>query len=271
MNTQQCYRVLGLDQGCSWHELRAAYRLQIKHWHPDKHQQQPDKHTLAEQKTQQINHAFRTLTDFRKQHGYLPISEPAESKQDAAAQPTTNVSAEKSHPAGTEELYQRQANTPRQSTFGRNALGLVVVIATAGFIYFSLLTPEEAKHSSQHAPRTTNNAKNNKLIQPSKETPYTARSSNEASHPTPHSKTAAANTPLTANKRSLGRNKSTLSDELSEKFFTYGDTLSKVIEVQGVPNHTVGDIWYYGTSEVHFSDGVVSAWHNTPSTPLRAH
>jgi hypothetical protein len=53
-------------------------------------------------------------------------------------------------------------------------------------------------------------------------------------------------------------------------FFTYGDTPGKVFEVQGVPTRTVGDIWFYGKSEVHFNKGTVVSWYNSPTHPLKA-
>lgn len=52
-------------------------------------------------------------------------------------------------------------------------------------------------------------------------------------------------------------------------FFTYGDSPGKVFEVQGIPTRTVGDIWFYGNSEVHFNKGVVVSWYNSPAHPLK--
>ncbi|MFP5504586.1 MAG: hypothetical protein ACLGH6_00150, partial [Gammaproteobacteria bacterium] len=52
-------------------------------------------------------------------------------------------------------------------------------------------------------------------------------------------------------------------------FFTRGDTPGRVIEVQGIPTRTSGDLWFYGDSEVYFENGVVASWQSAPGYPLR--
>lgn len=42
-----------------------------------------------------------------------------------------------------------------------------------------------------------------------------------------------------------------------------------VVEIQGVPNHTSGSIWYYGNSGVIFDRGCVVGWENLSPFPLR--
>ena len=50
--------------------------------------------------------------------------------------------------------------------------------------------------------------------------------------------------------------------------FGYGDPPGRVLEVQGIPTRTVGDLWFYGDSEVYFEKGRVVSWHSSPASPL---
>jgi molecular chaperone DnaJ len=54
------YEVLGIKEGASKEEIRAAYKAQVKKYHPDKHQDNP-LYDLAEEKLQEINEAYEYL------------------------------------------------------------------------------------------------------------------------------------------------------------------------------------------------------------------
>ncbi|QOX62914.1 J domain-containing protein [Anoxybacterium hadale] len=58
---QNPYEVLGIKEGASQEEIKAAYREQVKKYHPDKYQNNPLQ-DLAEEKLQEINEAYETLT-----------------------------------------------------------------------------------------------------------------------------------------------------------------------------------------------------------------
>lgn len=55
------YEVLGIKQGASEAEIKAAYREQVKKYHPDKYQNNP-LYDLAEEKLREVNEAYETLT-----------------------------------------------------------------------------------------------------------------------------------------------------------------------------------------------------------------
>lgn len=57
---QNPYEVLGIKEGASETEIKAAYREQVKKYHPDKHQNNPLA-DLAEEKLQEINEAYEYL------------------------------------------------------------------------------------------------------------------------------------------------------------------------------------------------------------------
>lgn len=57
---QNPYEVLGIKEGASQEEIKAAYREQVKKYHPDKYQDNPLQ-DLAEEKLQEINEAYEYL------------------------------------------------------------------------------------------------------------------------------------------------------------------------------------------------------------------
>lgn len=58
---QNPYEVLGIKEGASQEEIKAAYREQVKKYHPDRHQDNP-LYELAEEKLQEVNEAYEYLT-----------------------------------------------------------------------------------------------------------------------------------------------------------------------------------------------------------------
>jgi molecular chaperone DnaJ len=58
---QNPYEVLGIKEGASQEEIKAAYREQVKKYHPDRYQDNPLQ-DLAEEKLQEINEAYEYLT-----------------------------------------------------------------------------------------------------------------------------------------------------------------------------------------------------------------
>jgi molecular chaperone DnaJ len=54
------YEVLGIKEGADKEEIKAAYKQQVKKYHPDKHQDNP-LYDLAEEKLQEINAAYDYL------------------------------------------------------------------------------------------------------------------------------------------------------------------------------------------------------------------
>jgi hypothetical protein len=52
--------------------------------------------------------------------------------------------------------------------------------------------------------------------------------------------------------------------------FTIGSTRDEVLAVQGTPTGFSYNTFEYGTSKVHFRDGRVASWENTPAwIPLK--
>lgn len=66
---QNPYEILGIKEDATQEEIKAAYREQVKKYHPDKHQDNP-LYELAEEKLQEINEAYDYLTKNQGQKGY---------------------------------------------------------------------------------------------------------------------------------------------------------------------------------------------------------
>lgn len=70
---QNPYEVLGIKEGASQEEIKAAYREQVKKYHPDKHTDNPLQE-LAEEKLQEINEAYEYLSKNNGKGGYESFS-----------------------------------------------------------------------------------------------------------------------------------------------------------------------------------------------------
>lgn len=57
----ECYALLDLTPGASWSEVQEAYRLMVRVWHPDRHQQDPELAVRAGAKLARINAAYQEL------------------------------------------------------------------------------------------------------------------------------------------------------------------------------------------------------------------
>lgn len=67
------YEVLGIKEGASLEEIKAAYKEQVKKYHPDRHQDNP-LYELAEEKLREVNQAYESLM---KQGGADGIYRPS--------------------------------------------------------------------------------------------------------------------------------------------------------------------------------------------------
>ncbi len=61
MDETQAYRVLGVALASSPEEIKAAYRVQVKQWHPDLFQNNPDLLPQAEATLKEVNDAYRLI------------------------------------------------------------------------------------------------------------------------------------------------------------------------------------------------------------------
>ena len=266
MDLFKCYQVLGVSRDCTWDELRTAYRRQVQKHHPDRFQQQPGKQLIAKERMLELNKAFDTLEEYFKKNGHLP----PDTLKRPAVNPGTHTQAETANPqTSTRPSYTPPDIKPAKphQTARRTSWGLIIVIVILGYYFFWETVPEQDNLYSDASTGTplheSNNTIRDSTLNRSSQDSLQGKSDNEQVRTAPGMDRQAA---PSANMAPLG-----MQGKINEgPYFTYGDTPGKVFEVQGVPTRTVGDIWFYGSSEVHFNKGVVVSWYNSPTHPLNA-
>jgi len=263
MDLLKCYQILGVSRECTWEELRTAYRRQVQKHHPDRYQQQPDRQHIAKERMLELNKAFDTLEEYYKKNGHLPVNVlkkvPNEARVQSRSRPTSYKTNHKTTYVAPEVTPLKKPKHAARKT----SWWLLIVVAILGYYFFWQDTPEPANPSSGYPYYEGNTTTGDGTLN----SPSAARSpddiDNKRIETAPGLDKQLAPPP---NLAPLG-----MQGKFHEgPFFTYGDTPGKVFEVQGIPTRTVGDIWFYGTSEVHFNRGVVVSWYNSPAYPLKA-
>jgi hypothetical protein len=56
--------------------------------------------------------------------------------------------------------------------------------------------------------------------------------------------------------------------ELQTQPIKTGLSMVEVFDLLGVPDSTINNQWYYGSSEIYFRDGLVSGWNISPKSPI---
>ena len=235
----QHYRTLDLKPGCPWSQVKTSYRRLVRIWHPDRYQQEHPERLQAEERIKEINHAFRALENYYKEHGELPM-------------PVTQVMAHQPAPAGAET-----ASSAREDT------GTDVTTSThTGYGPDPTLHARESPGNGGH-PRSVRLAaaliiawacyelwywQPEPFAQPAREAQIEGRAGS-AGH--------------------AGDPGDDVRPGAKQEFFALGSTLGDVHAAQGIPTATTEGIWYYGKSKVYFEHGRVSRWENDPSSPLR--
>jgi hypothetical protein len=72
IDRSKCYEILGVREGVSREELKAAHRDLTKVWHPDRFAHDPRLQTKAQEKLKEINDAFDHLTSKAKRRPVMP-------------------------------------------------------------------------------------------------------------------------------------------------------------------------------------------------------
>lgn len=126
MNHRECYRILAAEPGCSWEELRTAYRRQVQKWHPDRYQQRPELAAEAEQRMLKVNAAFEQLAAHFERHGELPLKPPPPRRARG--------------PAMSDDAY-----VPRRarSTDRGRSIGIWLVLVTVGALAYYASRPSD--------------------------------------------------------------------------------------------------------------------------------
>lgn len=227
------YESLGLTPGCSWQEIRDAYRRCVQRWHPDRFQEDSEKFEESKKQILQINHAYRSLSEYRNKYGNLP----GYSKDTAStpySRPTgqydrTTASSASDYPETEWPFSERSRNKRR---LRKSSLGFIAVLGVL-LVYYKISVDVPSDTTPQFGPnksevRRTESKGGSGII-------------------------------LGATKRS--------SPEL---YFSIGSELKEVIDIQGTPTRVEGNVLYFGKSKVYIVNGTVKNWDAHPDSPIMA-
>lgn len=223
---------IGIAPGCSWHQLKKAYRIAVKQWHPDHFHNKPDLFAEAESKIIKINKAFQELTEYYRQYGQLPNTQSNQSN-DATIQDTEQVAPEvpEQHPSNSHSNPDRHGGFHKR--FIPSAQTTLILATMLSITYVITQTLMDDPVITLSAPI---------VKQP------TISNLSRQNH--------------------YAEQKQSVKTGRSNQTFSYGSTLSEVHAVQGAPTAVGDDIWIFGKSKVHFRDGAVVRWEEHESNPL---
>ena len=294
-------QVLGLSRGATLNEVKAAYRVLVKVWHPDRFQGDEKLAQTAEIKLMAINTAFSYLTSAgykggaRNKGEASPGSAPGQdavsgaSAQKAAAdgfrapeQPKRPVDARAWH-------TKRRRGTVFSTGLAIRLLVLLVVAGIGMFLltiadsylandtrvgrYYTGLKSQVSSDFDAAWQRTwgdwTGRAKSilgsgsgSASGTVSGGAPGTSDSTATAQPPAPVKVPSAGSGTQAAIKKGEGPLR-------LRPYVTLGLTRDEVVDAQGLPTSSSEDKLMYGASELELKDGKVVGWRIDPRSPLR--
>lgn len=223
------YAALGVDADTDWATLHSHYRRLIGQWHPDRFSSDGAMRKIAEERSKQITIAYRALGNYRRAHGVLPPRKPA---VDVRAQGAgRHVDTVSDRTSSNDHRAATGAMGERPSKPSKRASGRRLRIA------FALFTGVAALYLAERyaGPIATDDGQ-------------------------PGDRNLAADVATQAPAESRHR---------EDRWIWIGSTVGEVYAVQGVPDSTQDEIWQYGKSQIHFSQGKVISWNQHPDNPLR--
>jgi curved DNA-binding protein CbpA len=269
----------GLSAGATQPEIKDAYRLLAKVWHPDRFEGDEHLKLKAEEKLKEINSAYQLLTTTADERGYASSSRPA-SRPDANQRSTaTGPKGQQDHRPGTSNFSRPYRRNERASK--RPLAIAVVVLVAAGGIWIAQryvrptmwdvgarITSDSAARQADSTDKASAEAATKGAIlsgtvdQTSKQKPAANESAGLSEKAEAHPRTNVA--PSRASVVVYP------SEDPLVPYFTVGSTKDDVIRVQGAPKKRTDRVFTYGLSEVYFRNGRVEAWRIDPGSPLRA-
>jgi hypothetical protein len=261
--------VFGLTRDATQTEIKDAYRVLAKVWHPDRFQSDENLRLKAEEKLKEINSAYHLLTTTPEEEPRRRSSGPA--PQPEQPQPTAAENSKQwSPPRPITNHFAYAFRQKRLAARIRVAITALVLIVGAAWLiqrYGRALAYEfnipigTGASSTQHmAPPAPENSPKRVV---GNATASSGSAGTNSSAKTAHTRTTAA----------ASEGPSLLvypADDPRVPYFTVGSTRSDVVKVQGTPTKIAGNIFNYGLSQVYFEGGRVQSWHIDPSSPLKA-
>lgn len=246
----ECYSILNIQPGCSMETLRKKYKTLIQKWHPDRISKSPEKTYEATSKVIAINIAYHELEQYYKKEGRLPHIEPTKIRPQLRSSMYKEYTKTKYNVAKPHYENVPPPSSPLKQPTSSSSLGfrtkpLAFII---GSVYVGYILMNSPDHADMNLTET--NIQNQSTIH---ETASAKISPREVSSKKP------VNTSMSQTRPKI----------MQSPYFTYGSTISEVLSVQGPPDIVKDNIWFYGSSEVYFHDGIVTRWVRGPDRLLR--
>jgi DnaJ domain len=274
-------RALGLQVGASDSQIRSAYHVLVKVWHPDRFQHDPALKTQAEEKLKSINTAFQYLTSAAAKQEQRQRSQGPRDSSGAA--PESSGDAETAVPTS-------QSNPKSVGSFAHDVLlkalslplivrrcAFIAALALIGWILFmpidKFLTSEPLTAGPYQQYKSevwrglagigvaiqdsAGRAAHNTV--PSQSPPVASDASQqEPSQPTAL-KTASKKPEYPVESGSIG----------ALPYVTAGLSKYEVTSIQGPPTSASENELIYGQSELYFKNDKLVGWRIDPESPIR--
>ena len=284
----QHYRILGVQPGCGFRDLKYAYRRLVKNWHPDHFAvgHESGDLALAETRIKEINKAFLTLSNYYKKHGYLPISSEEVARQD--------IGGASFWPDGSQTSGQRSSQHKKASTFSAS-LRFMIIGAALGIAYAAWNAHRQEEATTLDVDSSSTNSA--PIEQPQSGSPTQQVTENYFTVGSTLGDVIAIQgvpTKIEGGVWLYGRSKIYFEKgavlrwvedpanplkayidlppfKTSLKKFTIGSTKQDVREIQGAPLRESENTWEYHVSKVYFKENRVKGWYDSPLDPLKIH
>ena len=145
------YTLLGLDDAARWEDVRLHYRRQVMRWHPDRCEQRGLSKTEAEQRFIDIHTAYKSLSQFYRHHGHLPLERSNHQAANGAdfsriePKPAASVEGE------PESFAPEQVRSVRPARGQRATLKRVLAVLISVFLACAVLLGYDSWQASQEA------------------------------------------------------------------------------------------------------------------------
>jgi hypothetical protein len=265
-------RVLGLEDGANEVQIKFAYRMMVKVWHPDRFPGDPKLRQSAEEKIKAINIALAELTSPGSRARPRPQAPRTSPPHQSPANPAPGSPKRPSRP--------RQFRRTLSSWFEGVGMALLVrclillVILAASILCIMMLdgaissNPTIGSYYSHFKAQLLSDFDSARQRMLGSWIPHKQQPAPEVSEPA----TAAASgnpSALRSPGRPAPRPASAPKPARLLPVITVGLTQAEVIATQGEPTSSTAGKFVYGNSEIYFKAGEVVGWKIDPASPLR--
>lgn len=288
------YRILGIQPGVSWKQLRQAYKKMVNVWHPDRFQQDARQKRLAEEKTKEITQSYKELADYYMKFGVLPlpieeVESPVPGENIVPADPADDMAAEVKTP---EPMPTTAFVGDSRRWMSKRRARIIASLALLGSAYY--LWQYAPWEQGNHAPVKA---------EPAVQAPPAAPEHDYAAPPAKHFTTGSSLGEVYAIQGVPTRTENDIwyygnskihfaggkvvgweenmdsplrvslvpgQAAIDNRYFGRGSTKAEVMAAQGAPpDRDAGNVWQYGASQIYFEGDRVTEWQEAPLYPLR--